>query len=226
MLLYAVAGAGQVHFAVYDSAGLLRAKADLLTEEQPTARPLKLAGRSGAGGADTLSGLYDNLHLVVDCSSFERWHYFDTIDESFWGTYGSPSPRILDTYGNPAPCLMTSGDSWHDSGLYSLQTFDWTCGFTIQADVRVDSAANFHNVEFRIADRDVPEDDVFGHVIGINWKTPSGSPNVIQCVTDADSYWIPTEEDWLTQWMTIVISFQPSNPVEESSWGAIKALYR
>lgn len=204
--------------------------AELPSFVQPTARPIKIAGRSGSSGNNERSGLYDNVFVYANGGAFVRVDEFATLDTGFWGTYGSPTPHILGDFGNPLPCLMTSGDSVYDSGLYSLGLFDWSQGFQIEIDGHVAAAASYHSVEFGVADRNEPENNQFGHVIGVNWKRTGAGDYILQCNTELDEERPPGPTPG--EWHAIIVTTydppleRPTSPVELSTWGAIKGLYR
>ena len=184
--------------------------AELYSSTPPSARPIQLAGRSGVYGTDERSGLYDNVLVEVGGGTVVCEDDFTSLDTGYWGAYGYPEPHLLTDFGNPQPCLMTSGDDWNDSGLYSLQTFDWSGGFVFEADVHVGSTEEYHNVEFGIADRDAPVGEQMGHVIGANWKNGGGGLNVLRCTTDAGSVEVPAPA--VGEWHRIRISSAPSAP--------------
>jgi hypothetical protein len=125
---------------------------------------------------------------------------------------------------------MTSGDSRNDSGVYSHDAFDWRAGFQVQADVYIDSSADYHSVEFGIADRGVPVEDQFGHVIGVTWEGDSARATSLQCVTDMG--YVAVAGPSVGEWHTVIVTTYnppldaPWTSVEASSWGAIKALFR
>jgi hypothetical protein len=184
--------------------------AELYSAAQPTAMPIKLAGRSGAYGTSERSGLYDNVFVELGGSTTVCDDDFMALDTGYWGSYGSPQPHLLTDFGDPAPCLMTSGDDWNDSGLYSLQSYDWSDGFVFEADVHVNSTDDYHNVEFGIADAVQPDGEQLGHVIGVNWKNGGGGLNVLRCTTDAGSLEVPAATTGA--WHRIRISSEPSPP--------------
>ncbi len=176
-----------------------------LQAESPFDGPIKLAGRSGPCGDHERSGLYDNLAVCFFwnahgyCYCGNDGGTFDFLDTSYWGLYGGPSPHLLEDFWNPPPCLMTSGDASYASGLYPFEVanlgssfqHDW-CFFV---DVYVDSTAEFHTVEFGIADADAPsgppEQQMLGHVVGVTWTNNLQGDSVIQCVTDIDYEGVP-----------------------------------
>jgi len=184
--------------------------AELYSASQPDARPIKLAGRSGAYGTYERSGLYDNVFVEVGGTTTVCDDDFALLNTAYWGTYGSPEPHLLADFGSPAPCLMTSGDNWNDSGLYSLASYDWSDGFVFEAEVHVGSTDAYHNVEFGIADAAAPVDEQFGHVIGVNWKNGGGGANVLRCTTDSGSVEVPAPATG--EWHRIRIQSEPSEP--------------
>ena len=201
------------------------------------AGPLMLAGRSGPDGADERSGLHDNLEY---CAWFYGPHAvgdidpFDSLDTWKWGLYGGPSPHLLEDFGNPPPCLMTSGDSSYASGLYSLQATYFvgpgTEWWYMHTDVHVGSAEQFHSVEFGLGDDLAPSgppgEQTLGHVIGVILATNAQGETVLQCSTDIDYEEVPAGM-WIGGWHTIrIASYNTVCPVEVSSWGRVKALFR
>lgn len=204
--------------------------AELESSVRPSARPIKLAGRSGASGTDERSGLFDNVFVVASGGTTVCEDRFVSLDTAYWGLYGAPTPHLLPSFGNPAGCLMASGDWINDSGVYSLDGYDWRAGFQVQADIYVDSAADYHSVEFGIADRDAPVAEQFGHVVGLTLEGDSMRGLVLQCATDMD--YTAVAGPAANEWHTIVITTYdppldaPWTAVESSSWGSIKALFR
>ncbi len=199
--------------------------------------PIKLAGRSGPCGSHERSGLYDNLAVCVfwDAHGFcylgEDGGTFDFLDTLFWASYGGPSPQLLEDFGNPSPCLMTSGDASYASGLYSLvpASLGWGEEWYFFVDVYVDSAADFHTVELGIADADAPSgppgQQTLGHVVGVTWTNSATGENVLQCVTDIDCEEVPVE-GWIGGWHRIGFGGSGFSPVEVSSWGRVKGMFR
>lgn len=199
--------------------------AQLDCAELPTAKPIKLAGRSGGYGNYQRSGLFDNVFIeLFDEDEVICDQEFECYDVTYWTTYGTPSPVILTDFGNPAPCLMSSGDSWYDSGVCSQALFDWSHGFSFAADVHVDAEAAFHGVEMGIADQDIPPDEGVGHIIGINWKTTGAGDHVLNLDTDLERVTIPGPT--VGQWHRIEIVGMSATAVDNTSWGVLKALYR
>jgi hypothetical protein len=198
--------------------------AELESDSAPSDKPLKLAGRSGSNGGDEDAGLLDNVCLTIGGADI-FCDPFDELDLGFWGRYGSPLPRLLTSFGNPEPCLMTAGDASYDSGLYSLDGYDWQQGFLIQADAYVDIAAPYHAVEFGIATWDEPSGSGLPHDIGVNWKTTGAGDHVFVCSTDLGQVLVPAS-DHLGQWTTIVVTTGTLTAVEQTTWGTIKALFR
>lgn len=197
--------------------------------------PIKMAGRSGASGDDERSGLYDNLTVYYDwdAHSYAIEEFFDVLDPSLWGLYGGSSPRLLLDFGNPAPCLMTSGDSLYASGLYSFESMSlgqsWIDQWWFGVDVYVGSTAEFHTVEFGIADADAPSgppgQQVLGHVVGVTWTTNPQGVSVLQCVTDIDYAEVPAAA-WAGGWHRIGFGGPGFSPVEPSSWSRVKMMFR
>jgi hypothetical protein len=200
--------------------------AQLQCSEFPAAKPIKLAGRSGGSGAYQRSGLIDNVFIElfdsrqgVICDQD-----FECYDVSYWTTYGSPSPVVLTDFGNPAPCLMSSGDSYYDSGVTSQALHDWSHGFSFALDAYVNAEAAYHSVEVGISDQDVPPETGVGHIIGVNWKTSGQGVYMLQLDTDIETVQVPAPA--VGEWHRIEIVGTPGTPVERTSWGRIKARVR
>ena len=200
--------------------------AQLQYEELPTAKPIKLAGRSGGSGSSQRSGLFDNvfIELAAPGESVICDKDFECYEVAYWNTYGSPSPVLLTDFGNPAPCFMSSGDSWYDSGVTSQSLHDWSYGFSFAADVHVNAEAAYHAVEMGISDQDVPPDEGVGHIVGINWKTTGAGDHILQLDTDIERVIVPGPA--VGEWHRIEIVGTPATAVEQASWGVIKAQYR
>ena len=202
---------------------------ELHCDEFPTAKPIVLAGRSGPSGHDYSSGLFDNVYIelfdsgrTVICDQD-----FTCYEVGYWTLYGSPRPVIVPDVGNPEPCLMSSGDSWYDSGVASGQLFDWSQGFSFAADVLIDQDANFHGVEFGIADEDTPpesDEESMGRIIGADWGHTGTGGLVLQMRTDVQDESIPGPA--VGQWHRIEILGTPETAVEGTTWGVVKGLYR
>ena len=67
--------------------------------------------------------------------------FSDSLDEK-WVPFGSPQGRVVSGVGNPAPAFDNNGDASWDSGAYTSQTFDYSNGLEIAADMYVPSAPN------------------------------------------------------------------------------------
>lgn len=199
--------------------------AQLECQEFPMAKPIKLAGRSGGSGCYQRSGLIDNVYIELgDGEGVICDQDFQCYDVTYWTTYGTPSPVILTDFGNPASCLMTSGDSWYDSGVTSQALHDWSQGFSFAADARVDQEAAFHSVEMGIADQDVPPEEGVGHIVGINWKTSGQGDYILQLDTDIETLQVPAPT--AGQWHRIEIVGVSTTAVKQADWGSIKSFYR
>ena len=212
-----------------------------LQAESPFTGPIKLAGRSGPGGDHERSGLFDNVSVCWERSAGglcyeavdDGYGMFDVLDPGFWGLYGGPSPHLLEDFGNPVPCLMTSGDASYASGVYQLWDATlgnpWQVWWHFGVDVYVDSTADFHTVEFGIGDASAPSgppgQQTLGHVVGVTWTSNAEGENVLQCVTDIDYVEVPAEQ-WIGGWHSIWFCGPGFTPVEGSSWGRVKALFR
>lgn len=177
--------------------------AELKSGSQPTAKPVKIAGKSGAFGDDPLSGLCDNVIVRANGDVLIREDPFDELEYSFWDLYGTPSPKILDVFGNPKPCLMTSGDGWDGSGIHSEALYDWTDGFLLQADFYT-AEGSYRGLEIGIAETDEPIDEDLNHVIGVRWQAGAGT---LECITDIAEEEVPLPT--FEQWHTIVIATYP-----------------
>ncbi|MFH1597966.1 MAG: hypothetical protein ABIB97_02755 [Patescibacteria group bacterium] len=198
--------------------------AQLECQEFPMAKPIKLAGRSGGSGCYQRSGLIDNVYVELGETGVVCNEDFQCFEVGGWVLYGEPSPVILLDFGNPLPCLMTSGDSWYDSGICSEALYNWSAGFHFAAYAHVDQQAAFHSVEMGIADQDAPTDEGIGHVIGVNWKTSGQGDYILQLDTDIETVQVPAPS--CGQWHWIEIIGIPTTSVESTDWGSIKALYR
>ncbi|MBN2405227.1 MAG: hypothetical protein JXE06_06575 [Coriobacteriia bacterium] len=174
-------------------------KAELESSSPPSSRPIKLFGRSY--GSDR-SGLYDNVVVKANGGTVVCDDSFETIDTSYWGSYGSPTPYLVTDFGNGPPCLCTAGDSSYDSGLYSLEQYDWTDGYLLQADFYMRPGDG--GLELGIADDDGPGPDGLGHIIGVHWKNIH---NVIHCVTDIAALDVALPS--YNKWHTITVSSEP-----------------
>ncbi len=209
----------------------------VLQAESPFEGPVKLEGRSGPEGIDERSGLYDNIAVVFYWDAHGLvWPYdeFVTLDLSLWGLYGGPSPHLLGDFGNPAPCLMTSGDSLYASGIYFLDFSvapgsGWLQNWYFSVDVYVRSSADFHSMEFGIADDEAPSgppgQQTLGLLAGVTWTTNAEGESILRLTTDIDSVEVPAEA-FLDAWHTIMFSGGAFSPVEATTWGCVKALYR
>lgn len=206
-----------------------------LQAESPFVGPVKLEGRSGPQGHDERSGLYDNLLVFLwwDAHGLCWSDQFETLDLSFWGLYGGPSPHLLEDFGNPAPCVMTSGDSLYASGLYSFDQLPLGGPFLdswyFDVDVYVGSSSAFHAFEFGIADADAPSgqpgQQTLGLLAGVRWSESAPGVNVLQCITDVDYAEIPGVV-LLEGWHTMGFSGGGFTPVSSSTWGRVKAMFQ
>ena len=120
---------------------------------------------------------------------------------------------------------MRRCDRGESSGVYSLDGYDWTLGFTIQVDAYVDVNADWHGIEFGIARLDRASGDGLPHDIGLNWKQNPEYENVVVRRTDLETVEVPAG-DHLGSWTTITITTSTDTPVRDASWGAIKAMSR
>jgi len=210
----------------------------VLQAELPFAGPVKLEGRSGPEGTDELSGLFDNVAVTFFWGGSHGLIWpddrFDTLDLSVWGVYGGPSPGLLDDFGNPAPCLMASGDSLCASGVYTLGPppplgAGYMGYWDFKVDVYVRSSADFHGVEFGIASEGAPSgptgQQTLGLLAGVTWTNDAQGESILRFTTDADCREV-SAEGLLDGWHTIGFWGLAFSPVEASSWGRVKALYR
>ena len=207
-----------------------------LESHWPIYGPIKLAGRSGPCGDDERSGLYDNAIVVYFYGGSHGIILldapFDSLATSVWGLYGGPSPHLLMDFGNPSPCLMTSGDSSYESGVYSLDDSVIPGGgdsWFLQVDVHVGSTADFHGIAFGIGADDAPSgppgEQTLGHKIGVTWTNNGQGENVLQCVTDLEYEEVPAAA-WIGGWHTVGFACPRPTPVEAASWTRVKALFR
>jgi hypothetical protein len=209
----------------------------LLQAESPFAGPVKLEGRSGPEGTDERSGLFDNVRVTFYWDAHGLYwpdDDFETLDLLGWGVYGGPSPHLLGDFGNPAPCLMASGDSLCASGVYTLAPppplgSGWLDNWYFEVDVYVQSSADFHAVEFGIADDDAPSgppgQQTLGLLAGVTWTNNAQGESVLRFTTDVDCAEIPAGA-FLDGWHTIGFSGSGFSPVEAPTWGRVKAIYR
>ena len=199
---------------------------ELECQEFPTAKPIKLAGRSGSCGTDHGSGLFDNasIEILSPRGTVVCDQDFTCFETGYWTLYGSPLPVVAVDAGNPAPCLMSAGDSWYDSGVASQALYDWSGGFVFTADVRVGQNEKFHGVEMGIADEDTPSGEGLGHSIGMQWGTSGAGELLLQMDTDAERVTLPGPP--VGEWHTFEIVGIPSTAVEHTTWGEVKRLYR
>jgi len=59
------------------------------------------------------------------------------VFNSAGGSETNPLPSVEFSMGNPAPSFDSKGDSWCGNGAFSTQTFDYTNGLTILADLYI-----------------------------------------------------------------------------------------
>ena len=65
--------------------------------------------------------------------------FTNTDLNDFWTPFGSPLPFVETNAGNPSPCFDNNGDSNYNSGALTQQTFDYSNGLVIEADMYVTS---------------------------------------------------------------------------------------
>jgi hypothetical protein len=187
----------------------------------PSCGVIKLAGQSGPDGGDESSGLFREICVILSPNpGIVRYESFGgpAIDTSYWTLFGVPEAHIVESFGQS--CLMASGDSLGLSGVYSQESYDWSSGFSSHFWVRVGSEADFHSLEFGIADVSDPAQ----LLLGMRWHNNNEGENVLQFVTDISCVEVPAPP--VGRWYHVEQSADVFTTTGSSSWSRIKAMSR
>ena len=92
--------------------------------------------------APNIGGLSEQVSAMPTASSLIFSEDFSDGLDGKWVPFGSPQGRVVSGVGNPAPAFDNNGDANWDSGAYTSQTFDYSNGLEIAADMYVPSAPN------------------------------------------------------------------------------------